>query len=148
MTEKFTRSEPEKIEDLTKFRSKVYLTNDWGIIKEPKNPKEIFEDPLFTPANKFVWNKGDGDLRAILEGQTVLVGKFSLFSKEWHYGIVNAFGAIICIGALGNKFYELQDLDEIYIVSPAEYSINTSKLFFEQYPELQYLKNPSTNDYI
>ena len=154
MTSKdLTRKEPEKIEKPIDLGEKIYVGNLLGdtfcldklsIQELHNNDSDLF---LFSVVNRFLWIKDaeKKDYRLILESQRVLIKRVSIFSIEWDYGIVDMFGNVVVDT---HRTYPLSSCDEIYIVSPEEYSINTSRWYKENNPDLAYLINPNTHNYI
>ena len=148
------RKEPEKIEKPIDLGEKIYVGNLLGdtfcldklSIQELHNNdnNDLF---LFSVVNRFLWIKDaeKKDYRLILESQRVLIKRVSIFSIEWDYGIVDMFGNVVVDT---HRTYPLSSCDEIYIVSPEEYSINTSRWYKENNPDLAYLINPNTHNYI
>ena len=147
------RKEPEKIEKPIDLGEKIYVGNLLGdtfcldklsIQELHNNDSDLF---LFSVVNRFLWIKDaeKKDYRLILESQRVLIKRVSIFSIEWDYGIVDMFGNVVVDT---HRTYPLSSCDEIYIVSPEEYSINTSRWYKENNPDLAYLINPNTHNYI
>ena len=148
------RKEPEKIEKPIDLGEKIYVGNLLGntfcldklSIQELHNNdnNDLF---LFSVVNRFLWIKDaeKKDYRLILESQRVLIKRVSIFSIEWNYGIVDMFGNVVVDT---HRTYPLSSCDEIYIVSPEEYSINTSRWYKENNPDLAYLINPNTHNYL
>ena len=147
------RKEPEKIEKPIDLGEKIYVGNLLGdtfcldklsIQELHNNDSDLF---LFSVVNRFIWIKDaeKKDYRLILESQRVLIKRVSIFSIEWDYGIVDMFGNVVVDT---HRIYPLSSCDEIYIVSPEEYSINTSRWYKENNPDLAYLINPNTHNYI
>ena len=148
-----TRKEPEKIEKPIDLGEKIYVGNLLGdtfcldklsIQELHNNDNDLF---LFSVVNRFIWIKDaeKKDYRLILESQRVLIKRVSIFSIEWDYGIVDMFGNVVVDT---HRIYPLSSCDEIYVVSPEEYSINTSRWYKENNPNLAYLINPNTHNYI
>ncbi len=148
-----TRKEPEKIEKPIDLGEKIYVGNLLGdtfcldklsIQELHNNDNDLF---LFSVVNRFIWIKDaeKKDYRLILESQRVLIKRVSIFSIEWDYGIVDMFGNVVVDT---HRTYPLSSCDEIYIVSPEEYSINTSRWYKENNPDLAYLINPNTHNYL
>lgn len=148
-----TRKEPEKIEKPVDLGEKIYVGNLLGdtfcldglrIQELHNNENDLF---LFSVVNRFLWIKDaeKKDYRLILESQRVLIKRVSIFSIEWDYGIVDMFGNVTVDM---HRTYPLSSCNEIYIVSPEEYSINTSRWYRENNPDLAYLINPDTHNYI
>ena len=147
------RKEPEKIEKPIDLGEKIYVGNLLGdtfcldklsIQELHNNDNDLF---LFSVVNRFLWIKDaeKKDYRLILESQRVLIKRVSIFSIEWDYGIVDMFGNVVVDT---HRTYPLSSCDAIYIVSPEEYSINTSRWYKENNPDLAYLINPNTHNYI
>ena len=147
------RKEPEKIEKPIDLGEKIYVGNLLGntfcldklsIQELHNNDSDLF---LFSVVNRFLWIKDaeKKDYRLILESQRVLIKRVSIFSIEWDYGIVDMFGNVVVDT---HRTYPLSSCDEIYIVSPEEYSINTSRWYKENNPDLAYLINPNTHNYL
>ena len=147
------RKEPEKIEKPIDLGEKIYVGNLLGdtfcldklsIQELHNNDSDLF---LFSVVNRFLWIKDaeKKDYRLILESQRVLIKRVSIFSIEWDYGIVDMFGNVVVDT---HRIYPLSSCDEIYIVSPEEYSINTSRWYKENNPDLAYLINPNTHNYL
>ena len=148
-----TRKEPEKIEKPIDLGEKIYVGDLLGdtfcldklsIQELHNNDNDLF---LFSVVNRFIWIKDaeKKDYRLILESQRVLIKRVSIFSIEWDYGIVDMFGNVVVDT---HRTYPLSSCYEIYIVSPEEYSINTSRWYKENNPDLAYLINPNTHNYI
>ena len=147
------RKEPEKIEKPIDLGEKIYVGNLLGdtfcldklsIQELHNNDSDLF---LFSVVNRFLWIKDveKKDYRLILESQRVLIKRVSIFSIEWDYGIVDMFGNVVVDT---HRTYPLSSCDEIYIVSPEEYTINTSRWYKENNPDLAYLINPNTHNYL
>ena len=147
------RKEPEKIEKPIDLGEKIYVGNLLGdtfcldklsIQELHNNDSDLF---LFSVVNRFIWIKDakKKDYRLILESQRVLIKRVSIFSIEWDYGIVDMFGNVVVDT---HRTYPLSSCDEIYIVSREEYFINTSRWYREDNPDLAYLINPNTHNYL
>lgn len=153
MSEKLIRKEPEKIEKPADLGEKIYVGNFLGntFCLDGLRIQELHNDDsdlfLFSVVNRFLWIKDaeKKDYRLILESQRVLIKRVSFLSVEWDYGIVDMFGNVIIDMT---RSYPLSSCDEIYIVSPEEYSINTSRWYKENNPDLAYLINPDTHNYL